>query len=623
MLTRLRIRLTNSPGAPHGILFFLGLCWTLYLHGSLLNSGYLGDDAYNSQMSGTLIHLDISIWRRTVDEVLGWMWGAGRIYPLSFFWTYYLFNFVHSIVVFKLTVLGVVFLSVFFFGLLTFELTSSKRTAILAVILMPILFQYREWFDPIIAFCFLIPMLACQLFLSWLLWIKYLRSSNPWQKRGSVVFFLASLLTYELSYPLGFIHFLFSWVKTRRISEAIRISLPIIVINFGVVLTAILMRSPLNPKFKNAYPGSSLALDFTKNLKAFYIQVAAPLPGIYNSTRVVPWMSSIQWVDALPLGLAAILVWSTLRSFSLERKTNRLLFYFGLILWAFPALLIAVSGHRDNIIGGGLGVGYLPVYIQYFGVFFVFLSIFSLIACKLGLGPVAQTGVILSGRTEQPNRSDLVTSVIRHFIVTLATVLVAITSIVHLGQNRYVIEKTNQVWNYPRRVTESALRFGLFKELPNEFMLSLNDRYAFDHYWFFSTHSRKKVHTTNSTGMADLFIKGTKNQIGPTPRYIKFESLSLPTYLLTYQFDPEKGRKGFVYLAKLAEASYDFQTKSITSLKADSLRIFDYQRNTIEAHQPPPGVSIDFFKLMKVSSESPAADDWKPIVRQAHLSNGK
>lgn len=603
-MTAFFLRETKATRLESWILGILGLLWIFYFHRVLLNTGYLGDDAYNSQISGTLLHMDMTVWQRTLDEIVGWAKGAGRIYPLSA-WTYTLYHFVHSLLIFKFIVLTVVGFSILLFAWLVLELTNSRALVLIALFSLTSILQYREWFDPIIAFCFLLPMLTVHLLVSWVFWVKYLKTERRSQLTISVIFFLFALLTYEVSYPMGLIHFVIAWSYRGRFFKAFRAVTPILITTFVIVGFAIAMRSSLNPHFKNGYLGSNLALDIPKNIQAFLVQVVAPLPLIYSSTRGVPWQKYLKWMDLLPGILAAATLWFSMMRIQKSHQTALRLAGIGVTLWVLPAGLIAVSGHRDNIIGGGYGVGYLPVYLQYFGVVSVFLGLLQVVFPQASFVQQSSRGL------------KVLVGLIR---VSLVSLLIWVAA-VHLGQNRYVAAATNRVWLYPRSVTEAALRHGLFEGAPGEFLLVLNDRFAFDHYWFFSANSGKKVHTTNIGEIADRHFKGRKSRtfqaekMGPLPQREKFGTFERPTYLLTYQFDSENGLQGFVYFAELESGIYDRQAQRVTRLRAKSLKVFDFAKDRIETPTLPHGKGVDFVRLMELSAEP--AQNWEAIVTQA------
>ena len=85
--------------------------WFYIIIGPMLYSGYIGDDAYNSQIYGDIFLQEITIWERFYNEVSGWLVGAGRFYPLgwlNYVWFYYIDNiFVTKLINFLLIYWGI------------------------------------------------------------------------------------------------------------------------------------------------------------------------------------------------------------------------------------------------------------------------------------------------------------------------------------------------------------------------------------------------------------------------------------------------------------------------------------------------------------------------------------
>lgn len=595
------------------ILALLGTAWVFTFHFSLLKSGYLLDDVYNSQISGALIHLKMTVWERTVAEVSGWIKGAGRLYPLSA-WTYALFHWIHSVIVFKAIALSALGLSVLLFSFLVLSLTRSLPLAMLSVFFGTSLLQYRDWFDPILAFCFLLPVVSSLLFSSWWLWVKFLNINNLTARMGSALILLWALLTYELSYPMGLGHFLISWVILKDFRSALRSVFPILFVTGLIVVLAFALRSPLNPYFKNAYLGSNLALHLPQNWAAFQIQMVAPLPWVYClKAGVLPWRDFLDWKDFVALSLMSGFVAVILSRLRRSSTAALKLFSLGAALWILPAGLIALSGHRENIANGGFGIGYLPVYLQYFGVALVLLSVFAILAPpSWSAGPAAR-------------RSCFFLRIHKVSFPVLGSILFAAVASFHLGQNRSVVSKTNPVFLYPRRVTEAALKAGLMGGIESEIILVRNERFDFDHSWFFSTHAMKKIHAIQEVELFDRLLK-LPNQVfflerkefGPLPRSNGFsQELGLPTYMLTYQYDAQTGERGFVYFAQLDEGRFDRATQKIQSLLARRVRVYDHRTRQIFQEAAPEGRGFDFLELFARSGEYP--HDWRKILAQVQI----
>ena len=77
-LNKIRTTLIQSK---YSRVFFdlLLLIWVAWLLYPLLNTGLMSDDAYNSQVSGTILTEGSTLWYKIRDEIVGWAKGAGRI----------------------------------------------------------------------------------------------------------------------------------------------------------------------------------------------------------------------------------------------------------------------------------------------------------------------------------------------------------------------------------------------------------------------------------------------------------------------------------------------------------------------------------------------------------------
>ncbi|HIC76527.1 MAG TPA: hypothetical protein EYO89_01505, partial [Candidatus Dadabacteria bacterium] len=83
LIDKLRIGFAQSK---YFRVFFdlLLLIWVVWVLFPLLDTGLMSDDAYNSQIAGTIITYGVTLWERLWSEIVGWAVGAGRIYPLNY-----------------------------------------------------------------------------------------------------------------------------------------------------------------------------------------------------------------------------------------------------------------------------------------------------------------------------------------------------------------------------------------------------------------------------------------------------------------------------------------------------------------------------------------------------------
>ena len=62
--------------------------WTLWVIFPMLDSGFIGDDAYNSMILGFLIKTGTPLWEHTFIEINSWAESAGRIWPFQWIYLY-------------------------------------------------------------------------------------------------------------------------------------------------------------------------------------------------------------------------------------------------------------------------------------------------------------------------------------------------------------------------------------------------------------------------------------------------------------------------------------------------------------------------------------------------------
>jgi hypothetical protein len=161
----------------------------------------------------------------------------------------------------------------------------------------------------------------------------------------------------------------------------------------------------------------------------------------------------------------------------------------GLLLGVLPAVLISVSARHQAMIRPG--IGYTPVYLQYFGVGLV-----------LAVGAWSLLSMLSPGGTHR-----------RRARMAMA-ILVAATAGLTYRANAVVVDTLEKphpynpstratwgCWNQQRRNLESALRTGLLDEVPDHSVVLLANEYPgwHDHphsRYFYAMHSGKLLETT-------------------------------------------------------------------------------------------------------------------------------
>ena len=91
---------------------------------NIAQSDYFGDDLYNFQISGVLYHQQTGIFDYTLESIRGWM-DNGRLFPGALY-VYILFDFLTSVLSYKIFVLFMIVLNVVVFVYFVYRVSGSK-----------------------------------------------------------------------------------------------------------------------------------------------------------------------------------------------------------------------------------------------------------------------------------------------------------------------------------------------------------------------------------------------------------------------------------------------------------------------------------------------------------------
>jgi hypothetical protein len=447
----------------------------------LLGNGFNGDDLPNSvtfatsvlhaqgQGLGDLIHTVLA-------SVPGWA-QSGRFFPLSAYGVF-LFYFVdgHALAL-KLFVLALILVDLGLLGYLTTQITGSRTLGVLAILITPLLFQFRTgvYHDPITAFSGLLQVVLTCTLISLILLLLYLRSSKRRYLVASLAIYAASMLTYEITTPFFLLFAVLAWLypERRSLLMSARISWPFaalagaaVALNMGLRLFFQVAFSGSAAEYAQAASvGGPIARAYIPNLAPGAIletiahQVSAALPlGFQQLAAPGRWLFPSFSADlaAQPAfyllliagygAMAVVLGWRLWREV-LARSHG---FRPGLLcvpvcgLLILPNVLISLSPRYQA--ETSWGIGYLPVYLSYFGVALL------LVALIYGLFRLAASA----------ERSAAFATV-----TTIALAVgIAYVSVVNHANNGIAVETGNEsVW-YPRVTVAAAAERGLFTGVP-------------------------------------------------------------------------------------------------------------------------------------------------------------
>ncbi|MHC1773141.1 MAG: hypothetical protein AB9907_15695 [Flexilinea sp.] len=261
-----------------------------------------------------------------------------------------------------------------------------------------------------------------------------------------------------------------------------------------------------------------------------------------------------------------------------EKEKLRLgaLFGIGVTFWLLPAVTIAVSQRYQGQLYAGLG--YLPVYLEYFGVVILIVCLGTVLFSKVH--PVVYRQVLK--------------------ILTVCALLL-VTGL-NLQNNRTVIELMNRGFLYPREAGEKALKAGILAFLPDDSsLLSVNpEAYIWEANWlnaglfpeYYSIYSGRDL---SAEGIETFNLQTYLNHSGivvcpyqTDEQTLKPENL----YMLTYDGD---SNRGLAKLGKVNQIRLDAAASAVTETLADKILYFvsgELRENVQITYQTSDGRTI-------------------------------
>ena len=485
-------------------------CWVLTLLLGLatlclwptFQIGYVSDDATSSLLPGVLRVEDLSL-TEYISLVLANCLRAGRFYPLQLVYLHSWFAFVQSTAIHKAMVIALIDLDLLLFYGLVHRVSKNAGLALLASALVIPLFQFRIGFDPILSFFGLFPLIVAGLLGSAVpspSGLSRLQNRTRWWVLSAAVY-VATLLLYELTFPLFLLHLALIAFSSLDRRGKIRTAAPFVLAALAALFTTMILRriSPFTDPA--ALELRRINLDVGAVLLTWARHTSAALPLSYfilDSERLYPRLWRIGPVIRLAVSgfgwiVLAVALATAFWAFRLVRKDDehtvgrvRPLVLTGLILLIIPPALVCISARHQTFISWG--VGYTPVYIQYFGVALLIASaLWSLRHMYSGRLTAFGLAVGIAGLTALSYRANVA-------IINFLEPRDGRPSFNRAHQGFYAFE-ANQ-----RRNLEAALRAGLVDSVPEYAVVHLANEYLgwYDHgnsSYFFAKYSGKTLRT--------------------------------------------------------------------------------------------------------------------------------
>jgi len=453
------------------ILYNSLLFFTFYYLFPLIQSGYIGDDLYNSQIRGRLFYDNLNIFEFYLIEAKSWYWDNGRLFPISAC-MYFLFYFVENVITIKFFYSVLILLNLFLFSKIIFYFTNSKKVAILSYLLILSSFQFRLWHDPILSFHGLMQTLLLFLLISIFYFLKYQKTKKvKLYENISLIFFLLSLLTYEISYYFISFFFFLDYQKTRSLKKSLFNIKKYIFLFISILILVSIAKVKIHFTGENYYKiVSDDPFNVINVCWAFLIQLFSSFNLTYSLAHIYKYDILHLKHNFLIFDLFFIFFTFSLFRFCIEKvkiKNLNKILIICFLLWIPSALMVSLSSHQEELINVGLpAVGYLPIYIQYFGsavlIYLFFYNLFKK------------------------------TSLIKNTIYIIFPVVLTISTYMHLLTNREVVNMIGK--NESERVEmKKILKKGILDNLNDGDLVIREMKRPHDWMWFYAKYAKKRL----------------------------------------------------------------------------------------------------------------------------------
>ena len=171
--------------------------FALWILSPYFTTGYYLDDSQNSTLASYLSLRNLTIHQFIHDQILGWMFGNGRLYPLGLTWDYLQWYLVRDLGSYRLLQMGLVLSNIMLFVALVRSLGATRGLALLSGLTVLCLFQLRGYHDPISSYSCLMQVGFALGSASLLLFSEFWKNNSALALYSSLGLYASALLLYE------------------------------------------------------------------------------------------------------------------------------------------------------------------------------------------------------------------------------------------------------------------------------------------------------------------------------------------------------------------------------------------------------------------------------------------
>jgi hypothetical protein len=323
-----------------------------------IRSGWMADDAFYSALTGILGADRITLWQAMAHSFHIWFFGNGRFYPGLILEKYLVFDLFTNLVAYKVFLAAATLAALEMFRRCV-QAYTTPAFASLCAIAAAALFLIHGYQDALIAYNAMPQIVAIAMFVSFITFRTALVRRSRAMAAISVAMYALAALTYEDAYLLCALYPFLARPLTGGWRVAARAAAPYAV----VAATLALLELGLHVSAKLP-PDALYAVnpDPAQFVKTVFYQITAAVPLAY-------WLADP--LRSFPVSAVGVFAgfaaagWIALRAVECS-SPKRLPLGTGVLAAVLPAIPVAVLVKYQLELR--LGTGYLPVFLQTFGV---------------------------------------------------------------------------------------------------------------------------------------------------------------------------------------------------------------------------------------------------------------
>jgi hypothetical protein len=389
----------NTGNKPWLYLFLIAYL-LIFLAPVLYSTLYSDDIVINGVVKARSV-LEHRTLASLIAESVGEWTTKGRIFPITLMSTLAIHYAFTDLLAYKSLTVVLVLANVGLFGLLVYRLTRSHAALVCTVLTLPMFLQFRYYHDPVLSFAGFLQILHLFMTGALLGAVAYLERRSPVSLAAGLLCFVLALCTYEIAYALPLAVCALVLLHSRK---GLRRKVVAIAAYAAVTVMFLAITIHVRPRSENlleaGYSGVHANLDRTLMVRTFRTQAAAAIPLVFaaqNRQFLAPYLDA----ELHRTGFFALLMLAPFVAAVFFRTIGLVPFsavagklaVLGMILWLMPALLLSVSEkyQTELLLQVKLrGLGYLPVYIQAYGLHLVLFTACGLLLRLTPPWPIAR-----------------------------------------------------------------------------------------------------------------------------------------------------------------------------------------------------------------------------------------